>query len=271
MPKLSILIINYNSADFVANSLFCLQQLTYHPYQVFVLDNNSRPEDIEKLESLSLTYPNLTIIKENTDLTGSLAHGTALNKLVTKVNTPYFSILDADATWLKKDWDKILINQLTDQIKVIGTQADGTSKPQDFPLMYAILFETNSFKKLNIDFRPQSANQDTGFDMREKYLSANLQGKVLTMKNTRHFKQGPFHQLIGVGEYYQDNTLFTSHFGRGSSLGSAKYYKSWLKWLYRLPYLGAWFIKLKGQSEKNKWIAICQQIANQQNYDRIQR
>jgi len=265
MDKLTILIVNYNSADFIANSLFCLQKLTFNPFKVFVIDNNSHPSDLKKLKSLQAQYNNLEIIENKTDLTGSLAHGTALNQLVKKVGTPYFSILDADATWLKKNWDEILINQIDSQIKIIGTQADGSSKPQDFPLMYAALFETNSYNKLNIDLRPQGPNQDTGFDMRDKYLSSGFKGKVLTMKNTRLFKQGPFRNLIGVGEYYdQNNNLFASHFGRGSSLGSAKYRKTWQKYIYKLPLLGPYFLKRKGQKEKKKWIYICHQIVNNQ-------
>lgn len=72
-----------------------------------------------------------------TNLTGSMAHGTALNALAKKVNTPYFSILDADATWLKKNWDQILIEEINNRVKVIGTQASG-NKPKDFPLMFSL-------------------------------------------------------------------------------------------------------------------------------------
>ena len=188
------------------------------------------------------------------------------------MDTPYFAILDADAVWLKKNWDKILINQIDDQIKIIGTQADGPTKPQDFPLIYAVFFETASFKKLNVDFRPnnQARHEDTGYKLKEKYLSAGLKGKVLTMKNTRTFKSGPFHSLIGVCEYYLPEFPefpFTSHFGRGSTLGAAKYYKSPWAWIYRLPKIGPWLLKLKGRAEQRRWFAICRQIVNNQLSD----
>ncbi len=83
----------------------------------------------------------------------------------------------------------------------------------------------------------------------------------LNFKNTRSFKDGPFHNLVAVGEYYLDE-IFASHFGRGSYLGWAKYFKEWKKKLYSIPIIGAYIINLKGRREKKKWIKICKKIVN---------
>ncbi|MFA5173390.1 MAG: methyltransferase domain-containing protein [Candidatus Paceibacterota bacterium] len=267
IPRLSILIVNYNSSSFIANSLFLLKKLTKNPYQIFILDNNSKINDWQNLKKITAQKPYVFIERKETNLTGSMAHGTALNCLVEKVNTPYFSVLDADAIWLKKNWDEILLKEINEKIKVIGTQADSASKPQDFPLIYAAFFETETFKKLNIDFRPKDLekHEDTGCELREKYLSAGFKGKVLEMKNTRFYKNGPFHNLLGVGEYYLNNDFsfpFASHFGRGSTLGAAKFYKSPFSFFYRIPIFGPRLLRLKGMFERKKWISICQKIIN---------
>ena len=103
------------------------------------------------LERAVEKYRDAFLERSDTSLRGSIAHSTALNYLVDKVDTPYFSILDADAVWLKKDWDVLMIKALNEKVKVIGTQAP-PPKPQDFPNLTAIFFETATFKKLKIKF-----------------------------------------------------------------------------------------------------------------------
>jgi len=266
-PILTIITVNFNTSDFVSNQLNCLRLLTKSPYRVLIADNNSTHTDLTKLNNIIKNHPEAKLLHHRPTTSGSIAHGEALNFLISHVSTPYFSLLDSDAVWLKKNWDELLINQLTDKIKIIGTQADGPTKPQDFPAVYGFLTKTAIFKKLNIDMRPNNnrATQDTGWEIREKFLISDYQGKVLTMKNTRVFKDGQFASLVGIGEYYNNlGELFASHFGRGSSLGAAKYYKSWKVFLYRLPKIGPYLLKRKGEKEKRRWFAICHQIVNNQ-------
>ncbi len=276
--EITILIVNFNSSDFVLLSLEAIQILTKHPYQVFILDNGSRIEDYVNLKENLRDYnhDNKVVLERwDTNLRGSLAHGTALNYLTNKVDTPYFSILDADATWLIKNWDKILINRLDHKVKVIGTQAPvGSKKPQDFPLMFAALFETETFKKLNIDLRPKDLTrfQDTGWELRDKYLSGGYRGEILEMKNTRTFKKGPFKDVI-CGEYYLEGNphIFATHFGRGSSLGVAKYSKGKgvnLFYRTRIPFISSMLRKWWGKREKEKWIFTCKRIIEEQKIEK---
>jgi len=266
-PIITILIVNYNSSDFVALSLYAIKNLTKYPYKIFIIDNNSKKSDYKRLVTICSKYKNCILEHSETSLRGSTAHGTALNYLVSKVDTPYFSILDSDASWLIKNWDHILINQIDNRVKVIGTQAPiGSKKPQDFPLMFAILFETETFKKLNIDFRPSLNNiyLDTGNELQIKYLSAGFKGKILNMKNTRYFKKGPFKDVI-CGEYYLDgiDQIVASHFGRGSSVGEQKYRKEH-GILYNLPLIGKYFRLRKGKNQKKTWLEISSNIIDSQ-------
>ncbi len=264
---ITICITHFNDTDFVLNTLYCLENLTKNNYKVFILDNSSENKNYERLKEGAKEYPNVFIRRREIDLRGSVAHGTALNDLVKKIDTPYGVILDADCTFLIKNWDEILINELDDKVKIIGTQAPiGSTKPQDFPLMFAVLFETETFKELNIDFRPKEhiKGRDTGYEMREKYLNAGYKGKVIRMKNTRIYKKGPFANII-CAEYYLDgyNHIFASHFGRGSSFGMVKYKKD-TSFIYRIPIIGRLLRKIRGGREKKEWIEICKEIVDGQ-------
>ncbi len=266
--KITIIIVNYNSADFIDIAIFALTKLTKNPFRILIIDNNSKTPDYLKLQKIVSNYKHYIDIKlerKEYHLTGSLAHGTALNYLATKIDTPYFSILDADATWLKKDWDEILISKMSDKIKVIGTQAD-PPKIQDFPLMFAILFETMAFRELKIDFRPKdlTKKQDTGWEMREKYLNAGYQGINIKLKNTRLYKKGPFCKIPAVGEYYFENNydyVFASHFGRGSNPFAKKTIpsKNRLLTLLLLPINYCLW-----QRDKLRWLKKCKNIINNQ-------
>jgi hypothetical protein len=265
--KITLCIVHFNDADFVLNTLYCLKRLTKNKYKVIIRDNNSNPRFYRKLKIGVENYENVYLYRaEGFKLRGSLGHGTALNELVKKIDTPYGVILDSDCTFLIKNWGEVLINKLNDRIKIIGTQASG-DKPKDFPLMFAILFETKTLKRLNIDFRPKdlARRQDTGWELREKYLKAGFQGKNIGTKNTRDYKKGPFRNLLGVEEYYLNgfDHIFASHFGRGSTFGMAKYKKD-TSFIYRIPIISRPLRKMMGKREIREWIKICKEIVDSQ-------
>ncbi|MGQ4876430.1 MAG: glycosyltransferase [Promethearchaeia archaeon] len=268
---ITICIVNYNSADFIINTLYCLEKITKNPYKIIIRDNNSKFKDFKKLKKAVLNYKNVFLYRiENFRYIGSKAHGIAINDLVKRIDTPYGVILDADCTFLYKNWDEILINELSENTPIIGTQAPigyGSKKYTDFPLMFAVLFDTNILKKLNIDFKPSDdmITKDTGYQMREAYLKAGYKGKLLIFKNTRDYKKGPFKDIL-CGEYYLNGKehIFASHFSRGSTLGKAKYLKTKIGRIINLiPIIGDYLLKLKGKREKKKWIKTCKQIVNQ--------
>jgi glycosyltransferase involved in cell wall biosynthesis len=260
---ITILIVNFNTSRFIKLSLWGLKKLTKNKYEVYILDNGSSYDDYIKLKKICSSYPNVILEKNETELRGSIAHATALDHMVKKVKTEYFSILDADAIWLRKNWDSILIEKLTDKIKVIGTQApNGTTKFQDFPLMFSILFETATFNSLSISFLPKDIKLglDTGFELREKYLNAEFSGMIIEMKNTRIYKNGPFKNCI-CAEYYFDNdydNIFAAHFGRGSTKQVDRFNNS--LWYYKIPILSRKMIEHNWKLERLKWIFICKKI-----------
>ncbi len=263
---LTILIVNYNTSDFIEVSLGALKKLTKNKYKVIICDNGSRHSDKEKLKRIANKYPSVELLFRQQTGPAGIGHGEALNILIEKIDTPYGVFLDADAVFLKKEWDEILINQLDDKIKIIGCPpAKNPNKPSDFPSLYATLFDTKALKSLKIDMRPKDhrIGLDTGWEMREKFLKSKYKHKNLEAKSTREYKRGPFRNVI-CGEYYLKgyNDIIVSHFGRGATLGTAKY-KNW-NMLLRVPGIKHLARKIKGYKEKKRWLVICKRIISKE-------
>jgi len=260
--------VNYNTSAFIEISLYALAKLTKNKYKVIICDNDSRYIDKKKLKRIVNRYRNVELFFRKQSAPGSMGHGEALNILIDKIDTPYGVILDADSTFLKKGWDEILINQLDDRVKIIGAPpVKNPIKPTDFSLTYAVLFDTKVFKALKIDMRPKNPKigQDVGWEMREKYLHNGYAGKILEVRNTREYKDGPFRNVICAECYLEGFDIFASHFGRGASLGVPKY-KEWNR-LLRVPILNivAYVcMKIKGYRERKEWLAICKKIIDKE-------
>jgi glycosyltransferase involved in cell wall biosynthesis len=252
--------VNYKSSDFVKISLYSLNKLSYSSHKIIICDNFSSEKEKKRITKVCNCYSNVDLIFRRQTASGSIGHGEALDTLISKVTTPYFVVLDADAVFLMKNWDKLLLERMNDKVKIIGTQppTGQTIKPTDFPLMYAIMIDTVVFKSLNIKMCPESLErasrgEDTGHQMRERFLNSGYDCELIRFKSTREFKEGPFKNMI-CGEFYLDgiDNIFVSHFGRGSSLGKAKYKSI----QYKIPFIR----KLKGTWEKRQWIGICKNI-----------
>ena len=277
---ITICISNHNTSDFILNSLYCLEKLTKNKYKVIIRDNDSEIKDYLKLKKNIKYFKRVELYRvENLNFPyrlASLAHGTSINDLILKIETKYGAILDSDFTFLFKNWDEVLINEINEEYPIIGTQAP-SFKYQDFPFVFGFFFDSKILKSLNIDFRPKDIfgkGQDTGFEMRKKFLDNGYKGKLLVNKYTQDYKFGPFKALLCQEFYLQGhNEIFASHFWRGTIMGTWKYYRGWMKWIGKIPIIGHYLlkyiftheflnkiVKFKGKKEKNKWMQICREI-----------
>ncbi len=272
-PILTILVVNYNTSRFVELMLYALKKLTINPYLVRIVDNNSDGTDFRRLIKIVAEYANVELERRKTSQRGEWAHAEALNYLTANITTPYFAIIDADATWLRRGWDEILIKRLDERTKVIGTQAPiGSVKEADFPLVFAMLFETAAFQALKIKFDPPPPpGHGVGAKLRNAYLTAGYRGAVIEMKNTRNYKAGPFRRLI-CALYYLDGDyqhIFAAHFARGSTGGASKYAgqqsNRLISRVYTLPGLGRWLLRWRFTLERNAWLRICRSIIDQES------
>ena len=269
--KLTICTVNFNSSDFILTSLYCLNKITKNTYKVIIRDNNSKKKDYINLKKNIKKYPNVSLYRvDDFNLYGSKAHGMAVNDLVKKIDTNYGILLDADFTFLHKNWDEILINEISEEYPIIGTQlSEFSKKALDFPYVYGILFDNEIFKKLKIDFKPSSIDnnsssiKDTGYKLREIYLKNGYKGKLITNKRTTVYKLGPFHK-INCSEFYFNgySRIFGSHFKRGSTVNKSKYIRNKRITIFKIPIIGYQLLKFKVKREKKTWIKICRRIVN---------
>ncbi len=274
-PLITICLVSYNSSDFVFNLLESLEKLTFNSFQVIIRDNNSKLSDFNKLKKGILKYQSpIQLYRVETNLKSSLAHGEALNDLINKIDTTYGLIVDADVCFLSKNWDQFLLEKINEQNPIYGAQADTLSqKPKDFPQVFISLFLTKIFKSLKIDLRPKdiSNSQDTGWEMREKFLAQNLKSNLLYDFNTRYYRVGPLRRIV-CSEYYLDSQarghIFASHFGRGSAPKAKTLirFRSRFLWInktinliLRIPNLIKW------SYDKSCWLYLCRAIINEQN------
>ncbi len=229
---ITVVTVNYNTADFVGLLLESLRLLTKGPYRVIICDNGSKSKDLQNLKALCKDEDNIELIFNQQSVNGSIGHGEALDMLAFKIETPFFVVVDSDAVFLHKDWDAIWLSRINDKVKAIGTEASG-NKPKDFPTLYAVLYETNSFRKIDSSFLPNleaykdEAYTDTGWQVREGFLNNGYEGETLEIRNTREYKEGPFREFTGVGEFYLKGReeIFVAHYGRGAAGGRPKFLK----------------------------------------------
>jgi len=266
-PLITIVTVNYKTSDFIDLMLYSFKKLTKNRYKVLICDNYTNDKEIIKLAKVVQKYENVEVIFRKQTQFGSIGHAEAMDLLVSKVQTPYFVTMDSDAIFLKKNWDDLLINRIDSSTKVIGTTLPQTiqnNKPLDFPLVFAVLYETDTYKNLDPSFMPgditKEKDKDTGWQIREKYLQNGFKGKVFGSENTKFTLDTPFKTLY-CAVYYLEDSLIASHFGRGSSGGVAKYNT---KWWFRLPILSRFIRKYIGSKEKKQWIDICCSIINKQ-------
>lgn len=266
-PLITILTVNYKTSDFLELMLYSFSKLTHNYYKVLICDNYSTDKEIIKLSKISQKYENIEIVFRQQTSFGSIGHAEAMDILVSMVTTPYFVTMDSDALFLTKDWDKKILNKMVGKIKVIGTalpQTTKSTKPIDFPLVFAVFYETETFKELNPSFMPgnlvKDKSKDTGWEIRDKYIKNNIENITFNSINTRFNNTTPFKNLL-CALYYLDDELIVSHFGRGSSGGVNKYNNKW--WL-KIPFISKILKKYIGLKEKKEWIKICYQIINEE-------
>jgi glycosyl transferase family 2 len=272
-PHLTVLVVNYNTSDFVALLLRALHCLTSTVPITVVADNGSRPRDVHRLIDTVQHFPQTYLyFRKSVGEPASLAHGRALDALMQFVMTPYVAVFDSDATVLRANWDQRLIERLDEQVKIIGTplgDAWAGGKPTDFPLSFIVLLETDTFHRLRASWQPKFDEQgnvlirngiihDTAWELRQRYRERGYRSSLLVPRNTRFHTDGPFSSLLGVEEFYlreDDPVIFASHFGRGATLGRAKY-----RGMYTLPFVGWPLASERGARDKRRWLAIARQL-----------
>jgi hypothetical protein len=104
VPLLSIIVINYNGAEYITNCLESLKTLSYPNKEIILIDNNSKDNSIEIVRT---SLPEVKIIKNKKNL--GFAKGANLGIKLSRGE--YIAILNNDIE-VDKDWASGLITHL---------------------------------------------------------------------------------------------------------------------------------------------------------------
>jgi glycosyltransferase involved in cell wall biosynthesis len=141
--RATICIQNYKTLDFTKLCLRSIRKFTKFPYEVIVVDNDSRDESLEYLKGLS--WIRLIEQRGGKELTGSYAEGSALDIGLEKCNTEFFVVMHSD-TFVKKD------NWLTELIGYFGEDESvscvGSGKTELTPRWRVLLKKATDLKAL---------------------------------------------------------------------------------------------------------------------------
>ena len=101
--KTTICIVNFKTLDFTRLSLRSIRKFTTYPYEVVVVDNDSRDESLQYLKSLEWIHLIERPAKADKPR-GGYAHAAALDLGLENCNTEFFVSMHSDAFARKDGW-----------------------------------------------------------------------------------------------------------------------------------------------------------------------
>lgn len=261
---ISILITNYNTTHFIDFLIQKIYQLTKSPFKIYIHDNGSTKNEMRRLINLIRKYPSGDIILISTIDSNipSVAHGNALDRLISLVETDFFAIFDSDCVPLMYAWDQKIIKQLQKGIDIIGSPflvGPNSSKYDDFPAQFFTVARTDVYRMTLTNCQAENTtDRDTCMKWKEDYSQKNKKGKIFQQVSTRDVFIDRLHPTVCV-VYYLDGEIIGSHFGRGSSGSKAKYLQTGL--FSRIPAIRYTLKTIMAKNEMRSWKKWCSGIS----------
>lgn len=98
MPRVDVIVLNFNGRRFLEECLFSLQQQTYQDFEVLLVDNASSDDSVEFVRS---TFPNVKLLQ----LSENLGFCGGNNRGISSTSADYVALLNndtqADPNWLE--------------------------------------------------------------------------------------------------------------------------------------------------------------------------
>jgi len=114
--KASVVVVNYNNAEFIQDCINSLNSQTYNNIEVIFFDDNSKDNSIEIIEK----FKNVKVIKNKTQTNfGSLNQMNAFKKAVELSTGDIIFFLDSDDYFQKNKIEKVVSSFLKDNNKMI--------------------------------------------------------------------------------------------------------------------------------------------------------
>ena len=113
-PKVSIVILNYNTRHFLEKFLPSVLATDYENFEVVLADNASKDDSVAFVKS---HFPNISIIT----LPQNYGFAGGYNKALAQVNADYFVLLNSDVE-VTPDWLKPLVTLAESDMKISAIQ-----------------------------------------------------------------------------------------------------------------------------------------------------
>ena len=128
MPKVTIILVNYNGSSDTCECLRSLAQITYPSYNIVVIDNGSR--DVHEAHELQKSFPDMTMIRsdENKGFAGGNNIGI---RVAQERGSDYVLLLNNDTTADAKFLDAMVAAAETDaRIGIVGAKIYYHAEPE---------------------------------------------------------------------------------------------------------------------------------------------
>jgi glycosyltransferase involved in cell wall biosynthesis len=107
--KVTICIINYKTEELIKLCLRSIRHFTKYPYEVIVVDNDSKDSSVDYLRSLDW----ITLIeRHDLNMKGGQAHSTALDIGLENCKTEYFLSMHSDTIPHRHGWLQYLVDHM---------------------------------------------------------------------------------------------------------------------------------------------------------------
>lgn len=110
--KATICIVNYRTLEMTRLALRCIRKFTKYPYEIIVVDNDSKDESLEYLKRLKW----IRLLQRDTkdDVSGSRSHSEALELGYKHCKTEFFVSMHSDALVRRANWLTHLVSYFGD-------------------------------------------------------------------------------------------------------------------------------------------------------------
>lgn len=160
--RATVCIVNYKTLDFMRLCLRAIRKFTKYPYEIIVVDNDSRDESLEYLKSLSW----IRLLERHHKLgdpRGSYDEGAAFDLGAENCNTEFFVVMHSDTFVRKDNWLTELIRYFNsnENVACVGSDKIELTPP---PFCFAkamqrgriVLKKATDFKALKRKLFPQT-------------------------------------------------------------------------------------------------------------------
>lgn len=117
--KATICVVNYRTLEFTRICLRSIRKFTRQPYEIVVVDNDSRDDSTEYLRSLS--WIRFLERRNANDASGGDAHGAALDLALAECRTEFFVSMHSDAFIHSPEWLGDLLGHFGPRTACVGS------------------------------------------------------------------------------------------------------------------------------------------------------